>query len=171
VSVRLLSPPQGGASCAVEVPSGSIPVGTCFAVRFFAGSARRVVLSCASLAPGPGGSEVLACDLLDDAAAPERQHARHSIDLQVQGVVERAESIPTGTRLDVRLVNVSASGAMIATTVEFGHGDLVTLELPDGPAAIEVFRRDARAGRWGARFVDPERGPSALQTLLGDARG
>ncbi len=171
VSVRLLSPPQPDASCGVETPAGTIPVGSCFAVRFFSGSARRVVLGCASLAPGPGGSEVLACDLLADAAAPERQHARHPIDRRVTAVVEKAEAIPAGTRLDVQLVNLSASGAMIATAVEFGHGDLIALELPDGPAAIEIFRRDARAGRWGARFVDPERGRTALATLLEHERG
>jgi len=171
VSVRLLSPPQEGASCGVEAPAGSIPVGSCFAVRFFSGSARRVVLGCASLAPGPGGSEVLACEMLAEAAAPERQHARHAVDRRVAAIVEKAESIPAGTRLDVQLVNASASGAMIATAVEFAHGDVVALELPDGPAALEIYRRDARAGRWGARFVDPERGRTALAALLEHERG
>jgi hypothetical protein len=171
VSVRLLSPPQADATCGVEAPAGSIPLGACFAVRFYAGSARRVILGCASLAGGPGGTEVLACELLSDAAAPERQHARHPIGRRVAAIVERAESIPAGTRLDVQLVNASASGVMVATPVEFSHGDLVALELPDGPAAIEIYRRDARAGRWGARFADAERGRTALATLLEHERG
>jgi hypothetical protein len=171
VSVRLLSPPQVGASCGVEAPAGSIPIGSCFAVRFFSGAARRVVLGCASLAPGPGGIEVLACDLVAEAPAPERQHARHAVDRRVAAIVEKAEAIPVGTQLDVQLVNASASGAMIATAAVFAHGDVIALDLPDGPAAIEIFRRDARAGRWGARFVDAERGRTALATLLEHERG
>ena len=84
--------------------------------------------------------------------APERVRDDRRVTAQRKAVrhreiVERATILYEGKKSLARVVNISASGVTLETTIGAGIGKVVTVELPAG--AVEGTVRWARKGRIG----------------------
>jgi len=70
------------------------------------------------------------------------------------GVVDDAVITARGRQQLVRVINISAEGAMIAPALALRIGEPVTLRLP-GEIIVKASVRWIRSGRIGLNFADP----------------
>jgi hypothetical protein len=167
-SVSLASPVREGRRVALVAPRGQVPAGACFAVRYLTqAGAMRALVRADVVSPQPGMVDGIEATLLrPPTPAAERAHHRAAFDRFFT-----AELATTGGTVTGRLLDLSAGGVgfrlnrglVVGDRLRFADAGLGDL---DGAESI-VVRRDPRdRQRFGARFVEPERGAHVLETIL-----
>jgi hypothetical protein len=171
VSMTLRSALQMGEPVRLTAPRGEVSPGVYFSIRYFdASGAKRAFVRAETVVAQPGMvDEVEATLIRPTTQAEERQSYRAAFEVfftaEVQG--------PNGAR-NVRggTIDLSAGGIGFRVSSRLAPGDRLRITdstLPDlDGAQLVVVRSDSRdAQRYGAAFVEPNRGAGPLATLLG----
>jgi hypothetical protein len=171
VSMTLRSALEMGEPIRLTAPRGDIGPGVYFSIRYFdASGAKRALVRAETVVAQPGMvDEIEAMLIRPTTQAEERQSYRAAYEVfftaEVQG--------PNGVR-SVRggTIDLSAGGIGFRVTSRLAPGDRLRITDPTLPdldnAQLVVVRRDSRdAQRYGAAFVEPNRGAAPLALLLG----
>jgi hypothetical protein len=174
MSVTLRAPVRGGEPIIISAPRNAIRAGGLLALRYFdASGARRGIMRVATVRPSPGMVDEIAGALIGaPTRAPERQSYRAPLHDPVA-----VEITSRGGRAVIgQLIDISAGGIGVRFNAVIEEGDrirIVDRDLPelDG-AELVIVRRDPRdPQRYGARFLEQNRGATTLLARLdlGDA--
>jgi hypothetical protein len=171
VSTTLFTPVQMGEPVKLAAPRGEIPRGAYFALRYFdAAGAKRGIVRAETVQAQPGMLDEIEATLIRlPTPAEERQSYRASFECyftaEVQGV-NGARSVRG------RITDLSGGGIGFRVTSNLAPGELLRIADPSIPdldgAELLITRRDPRdTQRYGARFVEPNRGATTLAAILG----
>lgn len=170
LSMTLLAPLQMGEPVRLSVSRGDITLGVYFALRYFDMSgAKRALVRADALRPLPGMLDEIEGVLI---RVPTRAEERQSY----RAPFERffiAEVLSRGARsMRGRITDLSAGGIGFCSPSKLEPGDCLRITDPSLPeidgAELVVVRSGPRdSQRYGARFVESNRGATALSTILG----
>jgi hypothetical protein len=171
VSATLLTPVQMGELVTLHAPRDEIARGAYFALRYFdsVGAKRAIVRADAVRALAGMLDEVDAELIRLPTPAEERQSYRAPFECYFLAEVRGSR----GTRtVRGRITDLSAGGIGFRVTSNLATGERLRISDPsladlDG-AELFIVRRDPRdTQRYGAQFVEPNRGAATLTTVLG----
>jgi hypothetical protein len=169
-SIRLVTLVVPGEKLGLLAAPGRMSPGICFGLRYFDhAGAKYGLVRVHRVRSRPGLLDEIEGELIGTPTrALERESYRAHFDLHFTG-----ELVRTDPRLVVgRLTDLSADGVGIDVNARLEPGDRIRigdLSLPGlNGEEVSIVRRDRHEStRHGARFVVPNRGLSALATLLG----
>ena len=171
VSTTLFTPVHMGEPLRLAAPRGEIPRGAYFSLRYFdASGAKRCIVRAESVHAQPGPFDEIEATLIRlPTPADERQSYRGPFERYFTADVLRANGALT---FRGQISDLSGAGIGFRVTSNLAAGERMRIHdrlLPelDG-AELLITRRDPRdTQRYGARFVEADRGATALATILG----
>jgi hypothetical protein len=171
VHATVLTPVQMGQSVKLIAPRGEIPRGAYFALRYFDTSgAKRGIMRAEAVREQPGMLDEIEATLI---RPPTQAEERQSYRVTFERVFTADVQGPNGARtIRGKITDLSAGGIGFRVTSALAPGDRFHVADPalgdiDG-ADLVVVRRDPRdRQRYGARFVEANRGEATLATILG----
>jgi hypothetical protein len=171
VSATLLTPVQMGEVVKIAAPRGELPEGSYFALRYFdaTGAKRAIVRAEAVHAQAGMLDEVDVALIRLPTPAEERQSYRAPFECYFSAEVRGRNG---GRTVRGRITDLSAGGIGFRATSNLAQGEILRITDPSLPdldgAELLVVRRDARdLQRYGARFVEANRGAATLSAILG----
>jgi hypothetical protein len=171
VSTTLLTPVQMGEVVKIVAPRGELPEGSYFALRYFdATGAKRAIVRAEAVHAQAGMLDEIDVALVRlPTPAEERQSYRAPFECYFSAEVRGRNG---GRTVRGRISDLSAGGIGFRITSNLAPGEMLRITDPalsdlDG-AELLVVRRDPRdLHRYGARFVEANRGAATLSTILG----
>lgn len=170
LSMTILTPPRMSDPLTLLAPRGAVTCGAYFSLRYFdATGAKRVLVRAETIEPRPGMLDAVEATLMRPAArAEERQSYRAAFDYMFSACLHTAAG---ERRFRGRFIDLSASGIGFRIPSTLTPGERFTIDDPLHPdldgAQLCVVRRDARDGhRYGATFLEPDRGAPTLASIL-----
>jgi hypothetical protein len=171
VSTTLFTPVHMGEPVRLAAPRGEIPRGAYFSLRYFdASGAKRGIVRAETVHAQPGMFDEIEATLIRlPTPAEERQSYRGSFERYFTADVLRANGMLTARG---RITDLSGAGIGFRVTSNLATGERMRIADPSLPdldgAELLITRRDPRdTQRYGARFVEADRGARALATILG----
>jgi hypothetical protein len=171
VTTTLFTPVHMGEPVRLAAPRGEIPRGAYFALRYFdASGAKRGIVRAETVQAQPGMLDEIEATLIRlPTPAEERQSYRGSFECYFTGEVQGANGART---VRGRITDLSGGGIGFRVTSNLVPGERLRIADPSIPdldgAELLITRRDPRdTQRYGARFVEPNRGATALAAILG----
>jgi hypothetical protein len=171
VSTTLFTPVQMGEPVKLAAPRGEIPRGAYFALRYFdASGAKRGIVRAETVQAQPGMLDEIEATLIRlPTPAEERQSYRGSFECYFTADVQGVNGART---VRGRITDLSGGGIGFRVTSNLVPGERLRIADPSIPdldgAELLIIRRDPRdTQRYGARFVEPNRGATTLAAILG----
>jgi hypothetical protein len=155
----------------IACPRGKIARGAYFSLRYFdADGAKRAIVRADAVRAKAGMLDEVDVQLIRlPTATEERQSYRASYECYFTAEIHGRNGART---IRGRITDLSAGGIGFRVTTDLSPGEklrIADLSLPDlGGSELLVVRRDPRdTQRYGARFVEANRGAATLSTILG----
>ena len=171
VSTTLLTPVQMGELVTIVAPRNEIARGAYFALRYFdAAGAKRAIVRADAVRAQAGMLDEIDAELIRvPTPAEERQSYRAPFECYFIADVPGTNGSRT---VRGRITDLSTGGIGFRVTSSLAAGERLRITDPSLPdldgAELLVVRRDARdPQRYGARFIETNRGAAALSAVLG----
>jgi hypothetical protein len=171
VSTTLLTPVHMGELVTIVAPRDQIVRGAYFALRYFdATGAKRAIVRADTVRAQAGMLDEIDAALIRlPTRAEERQSYRAPFECYFTAEVRGSNGSRT---VRGRITDLSAGGIGFRVTSNLTSGERLRIADPSLPdldgAEMLVVRRDPRdTQRYGAQFVEPDRGSATLSAVLG----